>query len=358
MKKIIIILSTLTVLFFSCADKNTPQLNEGFIILGNIKNIPDSSWVTLSNNNSGIIDSTMVLNNKFELTGKVETPTNYFLLIKSTMDYKSIWVENSKMTFTAESGKFFEAKVTGSKTQLDADKLWVKLLPLYKKQDSLSLLIRKGNNKTSLKAESKKIRITINKMSVDFIRENPNSLISLHNLEIMKTTYGKELTDTLYSKFSNEFKISKKGKSIHKYIRINKNPKVGDKYIDFTLKNSNGKDISLSDIKAKIILLNFWSSYCGPCRYENKNLVKIYKEFKSKGFEIVGVAEDKNKEKWLKAIKDDKLVWENLIDDNEAFLIYGINSTPDNFLINGVGVIIGRNLRGDELNKELNRVLN
>jgi thiol-disulfide isomerase/thioredoxin len=123
----------------------------------------------------------------------------------------------------------------------------------------------------------------------------------------------------------------------------------------------NGDSLKLSEIKGKTILLEFWSSWCSPCRKENPNLVKTYKKFKPKGFEIFAVSLDEDKNSWLKAIEKDRLNWKHVSDlkgdGNEASLIYGINGIPDNFLIAENGEIIGRDLRGEELDKKLTEVL-
>ena len=131
--------------------------------------------------------------------------------------------------------------------------------------------------------------------------------------------------------------------------------------IDFFRENSIDSLKKLSELKGKVILLEFWASWCGPCRQENPNLVKTYKNFKPKGFEIFAVSLDENKESWLRAIEKDNLNWEHVSDlkgdRNEASLIYGVNGIPDNFLIAENGEIIGRNLRGDKLNRILKEIL-
>ena len=117
----------------------------------------------------------------------------------------------------------------------------------------------------------------------------------------------------------------------------------------------------MSELNGKVILLEFWASWCGPCRQENPNLVKTYNIFNPKGFEIFAVSLDEDKESWLKAIQEDNLKWKHVSDlkgsRNEASLIYGINGIPDNFLISENGEIIGRNLRGDKLNQKLKEIL-
>ena len=142
---------------------------------------------------------------------------------------------------------------------------------------------------------------------------------------------------------------------------MNKEPKIGEQFADFEMEDQNGNYKKLSNIKGKIVLLEFWASWCGPCLQENPNLVKTYKEYNPKGFEVFAVSLDSDKESWLKEIKKGNLIWEHVSDlkgsENEASLIYGINGIPDNFLIAENGEIIGRNLRGDKLNQKLREIL-
>ncbi|OYX25906.1 MAG: hypothetical protein B7Z06_06550, partial [Flavobacteriales bacterium 32-35-8] len=122
-----------------------------------------------------------------------------------------------------------------------------------------------------------------------------------------------------------------------------------------------GKQIKLSNIKGKAVLLEFWASWCTPCRKDNKNLVTYYKKYNPLGFEIFQVSLDNNKEEWLEAINQDSLQWAHASDlnswNNEAAMIYGINLLPTNFLINENGMIINRDLRGQELEQKLTEIL-
>lgn len=357
----IVLLMLIVTAFYSCTEQNHKTLNDGFVINGEVKGISDSSWVFLQNIEK-TNDSAIVLNNKFKLAGQVNEPTNCILIIKSTMDYKHLWVENHIMSFTAESGKFLDAKITGSVTQLDEDKYWKKIRPIRKPIDSLRAMLNEGiGQKDTILPELRKLEQKMKEVELHYVQENPNSYFSIQILDVYKTTWDKELTSSLFSKFSKKLKMSKNGKSIERYIQLNKNPQIGEYYIDFSLPNSNGEYIKLSDVKAKVILLDFWASWCGPCRSENINLVKIYKEFNPKGFEILGISGDKNEQRWLKAIEKDGLIWENLRgeegNNSDPFLIYGINGIPDNFLINSDGEIIARYLRGEDLKNKLEEIL-
>lgn len=362
MKKINIIgiLTVSVFIFFSCSNK---EKKEGYKINGIAKNISDSSIVILSANNK-IIDSTIVIGEKFYFTGKIEKPTNVFLMIKNSRDYKTFWLENNAIYFIAEKGKFRESKITGSKTQKEEDLLDNRIKPLRKVQDSLSNIL---NDQTLSKSYQDSIINIYNEsweneaeVYKTFIKEFPNSHVSVRILNVYKAVWGKETSSKLFDLTSQEIKQSDNGKSIARFIELNRNLQIGDKYVDFEQENPNGKKIQLSNIKAKYILIEFWASWCKPCRATNPSLIKYYEQYKDQGFEIIGVSLDQNKYSWIKAIENDGLLWENVCDlkgnENEAVLIYGVSSIPDNVLIDENGIIVGRDLRGGSLKSKLEEV--
>lgn len=144
------------------------------------------------------------------------------------------------------------------------------------------------------------------------------------------------------------------------YVK-NQGAEHGEMAPDFEAELIDGTTFKLSNLRGEFVLIEFWASWCGPCRQENPNLVKTYDEFNSKGFEVFAVSLDEDKDSWLKAIEKDSLNWKHVSDlkgrENEASLIYGVNGIPDNFLINQNGVIVARNLRGEKLNKKLEELI-
>jgi peroxiredoxin len=136
---------------------------------------------------------------------------------------------------------------------------------------------------------------------------------------------------------------------------------IGDEAPNLEFKNPDGKMVSLKSLRGKVVLIDFWASWCRPCRMENPNVVSAYNKFKDKGFEIYGVSLDKSQEAWVKAIQQDKLNWTNVSDlggwNSAGAATYGVRSIPANFLINEDGIIVAKGLRGANLHAELQKLM-
>jgi len=136
---------------------------------------------------------------------------------------------------------------------------------------------------------------------------------------------------------------------------------LGEKLNDFQQRDTNSNMVRLSDFKGKYVLVDFWASWCGPCRKENPNLVEVYQKYHSKSFDIIGISLDDNRKSWLDAIKQDKLSWPQLSDlksfDNAVARQFSIHAVPSNFPLNPDGIVIEKNLKGKELNNVLGKLL-
>lgn len=196
-----------------------------------------------------------------------------------------------------------------------------------------------------------------------FIEANPNSYISL--LELW--SYGGSfpnlaIIEPMYDRLSSSVKKTLLGQEYRKFLQDRKSLIAGATSRDFTQNDTAGKPVNLSSFKGKYVLLEFWASWCGPCRKENPNLVQIYKDFKDENFTILAVSLDgaKSKNAWIKAIKDDGLSWTHVSDlkkwDNAVAKLYSINAIPQNFLIGPDGIIIARGLDHKELRKKLEEI--
>lgn len=329
------IFGIILILFSSCNDKPSAE----FSLTGKTKGIENGTMIYLDNADSqtiDLIDSTKVENNSFVFNTELpNSPLHVVLRTNDDSHYRFLWLENKPITFDATQNNFENAIITGSKVE------------------NLAQSLRKELENLSEENQRKK--------EIEFIKKHPNSIVSAETLSTYLTTFGKKETKELFDLFSEENKLSKYGKIISSYLELKEQAEIGGQFIDFEMVDKNGELQKLSDLKGKIIFLDFWASWCAPCRKENPNLVKTYEKFKAKGFEIFAVSLDENKENWIKAIEKDKLNWYHVNDlkgnGNKASLIYGVEGIPDSFLIDQNGIIVARDLRGKELDKKLTELM-
>lgn len=353
--KYIITTILLTALISSC--QNIPK-GEGYLINGFAENASDSTKVLLYlyPKMDEVADSTFVLNEEFQFKGNLSRPRLAHLRIIESRDDKTFWLENRQIDFIGEKGKFSKGRIKGSETQKESEMLLKRKDSIFKEMEKLEAKVTEKNRDSLFEIYEKMQDIEI-EINNKFIQDYPNSYESLTRLNWSKERMGSEETAIVFSYLNSELKSTDEGKAIEEFISNNKNLKIGDKFVDIEQSNIYGEMTKLSQIHKKYTLIEFWASWCGPCRSFNPELVEQYKLYKDKGFEIFGVSLDTDKEKWRKAIEKDGLNWENVSDlkgnNNQAAVTYGVRDIPDNFLIDENGVIIARFIREQKLYEKL-----
>jgi peroxiredoxin len=369
---------TLTVIFSFLFVLSHAQID--YTIKGKITNSKVAGKVYLIYRSSGnvITDSALIQNNSFELKGTVAFAQKANLILdheekgykgQRNPDLLSFYLENSTI-LVSSADSIYNASVTGASLNSDNQKLKKLLTPALNKQKALYAEYEQTPEEKQKTKEFQDdfekrydaIDNEIKQLNIKFIQQNTNSLVSL---DALKSVAGAipdvNEVEPLFKTLSEEIKNTQPAKDYAKTIASLKAVSVGSSAPDFALNDTTGHPVKLSDFKGKYLLLDFWASWCGPCRHDNPNVVKIYNQFKDKNFTILGVSLDRNKTAWIKAINDDKLSWIHVSDlkywNNAAAELYGVKAIPQNFLISPDGKIIAHNLHGDELSNKLSELI-
>jgi peroxiredoxin len=330
----------------------------------------------------GRVDSATLKNGTFEIKGTTDIPQLGSLMIKrngkmgsglfGSADRKEVYLEPGPVVVTSPDS-LLHASVAGGPINADNQRLEASLKPVLAKLKANGAEYQKASEeqrkapafKARLQAQGEQTQNEYAQRVRDFIQTNPNSWVSLYELGRLSMLAPPQyaVVAPLYEALSPALKNTPPGRSYGELVQGLKNVAPGAQAPAFTQKTPEGKAVSLADYRGKYVLVDFWASWCGPCRAENPAVTKVYNEFKDRNFDILGVSldDEDGRAKWVKAVKDDNLAWTQVSDlrgfQNAAAQLYGVQAIPQNFLIDPNGKIVAANLHGDDLRATLAKYL-
>jgi len=338
---------------------------KGFTITGNVAGITDgAARLTSTQDANQVLATGDIKEGAFTLKGSIPEPGLYWLVLSNEQPLY-IYLENNPIKISGSKKDIKHLKIEGSASQKDFDMFQTTFNPLIGELNALAAQLQKEGSekkKEQLVKQYDSVVASINKEVGKFVKAKKSSYVT--PFVIFVTAQLNENIAQLeeyYNFLAEPVRNSNIGKSLAEYIAYSKVGSIGSDAVDFTQDDTAGNPVSLSSFKGKYVLVDFWASWCRPCRAENPNVVKVYNKFKDKNFTVLGVSLDQQKDAWVKAIEKDKLAWTHVSDlqqwNNAVARLYRVQSIPQNFLIDPTGKIVAKDLRGAELEKKLCELL-
>jgi peroxiredoxin len=343
-----------------------PQSNH-FTINGDIKGWKEPFiYLAWQLGDSTVVDSVAIKNGKFHFSGHVGDPVRAELLSReqTTMFY----LENADIVIKGNYDSLPRITVTGSQTQKTNDSLEVSLSGIEAQMEQLyGKFNTDGENKDTAKQGAledmwAKLQKESDSVKDAFITSHPHSPVSLYQIKDMTIDGSYSRLLALFSSLDGSLQQSPMGKQLKKTLDVMSKREVGKKAMDFTQNDLQGKSVHFEEFrKGKYVLIDFWASWCGPCRAENPNVLEAYNRFRDKNFTVLGISLDTDHDKWKEAVLKDGMPWSQLCDlkgsQNEVAVKYGVEGIPFNFLVDPDGNIIAKDLRGIALQRKLGEIL-
>jgi len=354
------------------ASKNI-DYKHAYILTGTIEGLPEGVAFLQHRERNGLIDKAVIEDGVFTFTGVADSPEYCSLgfLVNGNMDFRlGFFLQNGKIELSGRRDSLQEeaVRITGSPAEDEYRSVSNRLAaingPGATLSDRMSLAINTNDKalEDSVQQAAINIRLQQKEYVRSYARQHPSSYVAAYELHNFYSSNAdaKEL-DSVYSGLADAIKTSWYGQRLKGTLEKAQLTDIGKAAPGFSLPDADGRDIALSSFKGKFVLVDFWASWCGPCRRENPNYLKAWQRFHPKGFDILGVSLDNSRDKWLDAVKKDQLPWTQLADlngwQNQAATLYGIRGIPMNYLLDQEGKIIAKGLRGEELERQLTTLM-
>ncbi len=352
---------------YSCSEKATL---EGYELSFNL-NGSDGQEVFLRDFRYEVLDSGILENGSIVFKGNLSHPKLSYLIVEGMeRERLGVFLENSRIEVKSNIDSLPDANISGSAAHELYEKFLIAQASMSKKYNELyrayNMAEEAGDSlaMTSIDQQWEDTEEEFKEWEKSFVFENPTSTVAAHLIyRDLKYKVDLEELRSLTESLDPVLGSSDYVILLNERIAILDKTKPGQPMLDFSQSDTSGNPISSDSFRGKYLLVDFWASWCGPCRRENPNVVAMYNELKDQGpgFEILGVSFDKDRKKWIGAIHDDQLTWPQVSDlqgwDNAAGKLYGIEGIPHTLLVDPNGVIIEHKLRGEELRKRLEELL-